>query len=147
MRLPSWLRFARTSRAPSGAGNGPPPTRLRKRAAAARLGVEPLEDRAVPATFTVSNLADAGAGSLRAAVAAANTNPGADVIDFAGGLRGTVALTSGQLRFTDDVQIAGPGANRLAVSGSDLSRVFRIDAGATVEMDGLTITRGHGLRW
>src|SRR5262249_13201064 len=56
MRLLSWLSFARTTR---------------KRAAAARLGVEPLEDRAVPATFTVWNLADAGAGSLRAAVTAA----------------------------------------------------------------------------
>src|SRR5262245_59726583 len=148
MRLPSWLWFARTTpRALSGAGNGPPPTRTRKRAAAARLGIEPLEDRTVPATFTVWNLANAGAGSLRAAVTAANTNPGADVVDFAGGLRGTVALTSGELRITDDVRIDGPGANRLAVSGSDLSRVFRINAGAAVEMDGLTITRGNGLRW
>jgi hypothetical protein len=147
MRLPSCLWFARTPRAPSGAGNGPPPSRVRKRTAAARLGVEPLEDRSVPATFTVWNLADAGAGSLRAAVTDANTNPGADVVDFAGGLRGTVALTSGQLRITDDVQIAGPGANRLAVSGSDLSRVLRINAGAAVEIDGLTVTRGNALRW
>jgi hypothetical protein len=147
MRLPSWLWFARTPRVPSGTGNGPPPTRVRKRAAAARLGVEPLEDRTVPATFTVWNLADAGAGSLRAAVTAANTNPGADVVDFAPGLQGTIALTSGQLRLTDDVQIAGPGANRLAVSGSDLSRVFRINAGAAVAMDGLTVTRGNGRLW
>jgi hypothetical protein len=147
MRLPSWLWFARTPRAPSGAGNGPPPTRVRKRAAAARLGVEPLEDRIVPATFTVRNLADAGDGSLRAAVTAANTNPGADVVDFAPGLGGTVALTSGELGITDDVLIAGPGANRLAVSGSDLSRVFRIGAGAAVVMDGLTVTRGNGLLW
>ena len=145
MRLPSWLWFARTLRVPSGTGNGPPSTRVRKRAAAARLGVEPLEDRTVPATFTVWNLADAGAGSLRAAVMAANTNPGADVVDFARGLRGTVALTSGELGITDDVRIDGPGANRLAVSGSDLSRVFRIDAGAAVEMDGLTVTHGNGL--
>src|SRR5262245_44941075 len=147
MRLPSWLWFARTPRAPSGTGNGPPPTRVRKRATAARLGVEPLEDRTVPATFTVWNLADAGAGSLRAAVTAANTNPGADVIDFAPRLRGTVALTSGELRLTDDVRIDGPGASRLAVSGSDLSRVFRINAGAAVVMDGLTVTRGNGQVW
>jgi hypothetical protein len=146
MRLPSWLWFARAPRAPSGTGNGPPPTRGRKRAAAARLGVEPLEDRTVPATFTVWNLADAGAGSLRAALTAANTNPGADVVDFARGLWGTVALTSGELGITDDVRIAGPGAHRLAVSGSDLSRVFRIHAGAVV-MDGLTVTRGNGRLW
>src|SRR5262245_4450504 len=147
MSLPSWLWFARTPRAPSGTGNGPPPARVRKRAAAARLGVEPLEDRAVPATFTVWNLDDAGAGSLRAAVTAANTNPGADVVDFARSLRGTVSLTSGQLNITDALTIDGPGASVLAVSGSDLSRVFRIHAGAAVEMDGLTITHGNGVRW
>ena len=32
------------------------------------LAVDALEDRAVPSTFTVLNLADSGAGSLRAAV-------------------------------------------------------------------------------
>src|SRR5688572_2991386 len=138
MSLSSWLRSAASLLVPSGTGNGPPSTRVRKRAATARLGVEPLEDRTVPATFTVSNLADAGAGSLRAAVTAANTNPGADVVDFARGLRGTVALTSGELGITDDLRIDGPGAARLAVSGSDISRVFRIDAAAAVAMDGLT---------
>jgi hypothetical protein len=147
MRMPSWLWFARTLRLPFGAGNGPRPTRARKRAAAARLGVESLEDRAVPATFTVWNLADAGAGSLREAVTSANTAPGADVVDFANGLRGTVELTSGELRITDDVRIDGPGANRLAVSGSDLSRVFRINASVAVEMDGLTVTHGKGQIW
>jgi hypothetical protein len=34
------------------------------------------------ATFTVSNSADSGAGSLRAAITAANTNPGPDTIAF-----------------------------------------------------------------
>ena len=52
MRLSSWLWFARIPR-PFGTGNGPLSTRVRKRAATARLGVEPLEDRTVPATFTV----------------------------------------------------------------------------------------------
>src|SRR5262249_60595749 len=111
------------------------------RTAPARPGVEALEDRTVPSTFTVWTLADAGAGSLRAAVTAANTNPGSDVVDFARGLRGAVALTSGELRITDDVRIAGPGANRLAVSGSDLSRVFRIGPRAAVVMGGPDVTR------
>src|SRR5262249_20569106 len=39
-----------------------------------------LEDRTLPSTFTVMNLADHGAGSLRDAVQAANQNPGADLI-------------------------------------------------------------------
>ena len=46
------------------------------------LRLEPMEDRTVPATITVSTLADDGAGSLRAAVAQANTDPAPDTIVF-----------------------------------------------------------------
>jgi hypothetical protein len=82
-----------------------------------------LEDRTVPSTFTVESLADIGPGSLRQAILDANANPGADVIDFDPAARdGTIPLTSGQLSITDDLQIAGPGADRLAISGSDASR-------------------------
>src|SRR4051812_22629563 len=54
-----------------------------------RPRLEALEDRAVPATFTVTNAADHGAGSLRTALAAANSAPGSDTIDFAVGTPGT----------------------------------------------------------
>lgn len=93
--------------------------------------------------FTVLNLADGGVGSLRAAVEAANANPGADVIDFAPGLTGAIGLTSGQLDVTDDLIVEGPGASVLAVSGSDVSRVFRIGSGVTADIDDLTITHGR----
>src|SRR5262249_14390005 len=116
MRLSSWLRSARSLLGPSGTENGHHPTRLRKRALAARLSVERLEDRTVPSTFTVRNLADSGPGSLRQAILDANDRPGADTIRFAPAARdGTIALTSGQLSITDDLQIVGPGAERLAV--------------------------------
>ena len=42
-----------------------------------RPRLEPLEDRSVPATFTVLNLADDGDGSLRQAVRDANALAGA----------------------------------------------------------------------
>jgi hypothetical protein len=45
----------------------------------------------------VTNLADSGPGSLRLAVLDANTNPGADVIDGASQLSGTIALRGGLL--------------------------------------------------
>src|SRR5262249_49589942 len=103
-----------------------------------------LEDRTLPSTFTVLNLADSDPGSLRAAILAANTNPGADVIDFAPAARdGTITLTSGQLGITDDLTIDGPGADRLAVSGNDASRVFRIGSGVTAAIADLTITHGR----
>jgi hypothetical protein len=103
-----------------------------------------LEDRTLPSTFTVLNLADSGAGSLRAAITSANTNPGADVINFAGGLSGTITLTGGQLSITDPLTIIGPGAHRLAVSGNDASRVFRVAGSAgAVTLAHLTITHGR----
>jgi hypothetical protein len=106
-------------------------------------GLEALEDRTVPSTFTVGNLADSGPGSLRQAILDANAQPGADTIDFADGLHGTIALASGQLGITDDLTIDGPGADQLAVSGSHRSRVFALSGGVTVSLAGLTITDGR----
>src|SRR5262245_31686481 len=94
--------------------------------------LELLEDRSLPSTFSVLNTADSGLGSLRQAVLDANDNPGLDVIEFAPDVTGTIPLTSGELAVTGDLIIAGPGAERLAVSGSDVSRVFNVGAGVNV---------------
>ena len=146
MRLSSWLRFAHSLLVPSGTEKGHRPTRLRKRSMALPLSLERLEDRTVPSTFTVSNLADSGPGSLRQAVLDANAHPGADVIRFAHAARdGTIALTGGQLNITDNLTIDGPGADELAVSGNDASRVFQISIGVTASIEDLTVTHGHAL--
>src|SRR5216683_7870947 len=87
-----------------------------------------LEDRTLPSTFTVLNLADSGPGSLRQAIVDANANPGANTIRFAPRLHGAITLTSGQLSITNDLTIDGPGASALTVSGNDASRVFDIRA-------------------
>src|ERR1700745_3560399 len=55
---------------------------IRKAPSRNRLTVEELESRLVPATFTVLNTNDSGAGSLRDAIAQANANVGADTIVF-----------------------------------------------------------------
>jgi hypothetical protein len=89
----------------------------------------------------VKNLHDSGAGSLRAAVEYANSHPNS-TINFAGLLSGTIKLTSGELAITQSTTIDGPGAGKLAVSGTSHSRVFAISPGTTVTMSGLTITRG-----
>ena len=143
MRLSSWLRSTRSRPVPSGTPDGIPARRT-KCAPSTRLSVEHLEDRVVPSTFVVHTLADSGPDSLRAAITAANANPGADVIRFAGVARsGTISLTSGELGITDDLRIDGPGAGRLTVSGNDASRVFRIGSGAEASIDDLTVTRGR----
>src|SRR5262249_11918615 len=113
----------------------------------ARLGqsclprLEILEDRTVPSTLTVTSPADSGDGSLRAMIAAAQNG---DQIVFDPRLQGqTITLTSGQLAITRSLDIEGPGADLLAVSGNHQSRDFSIGGGATVTIAGLTITEGQ----
>src|SRR5262249_46962547 len=94
-----------------GSGRGRHPTSARRLSFVP--GLLALEDRALPSVFTVTNLADSGPGSLRQAVLDANAQPGLDVIDFASGLQGTIALTSGPLNITDGLMVTGPGADQL----------------------------------
>ena len=107
------------------------------------LGLERLEERVALATFMVTNLGDSGDGSLRQAIVDSNSStPGPNEIDFAPGLSGTIALTSGELQITNEVRIVGPGADALSVSGNNASRVFEVDQ-ANTAISGLTITGGH----
>src|SRR5262249_4760979 len=105
--------------------------------------LEALEDRTVPSTFTVKNLNDSGADSLRAAVAAGNANPGADVIKFRSGLEGTISLAS-ELSITQDLTLDGPGAGKITVSGAGSTRVFNA-SGATTDVTINDLTIAHGL--
>jgi len=93
-------------------------------------------------TQTVTNLADSGAGSLRAAIAAAASG---DTINFQPGLTGTITLTSGEITIDKTLTITGPGAATLSVDGNLSSRIFNITNGAsTVAISGLTFTRARG---
>jgi TIR domain len=90
---------------------------------------------------SVTNLNDHGPGSLREAIK--NASPGS-TISFAKNLKGTIALTSGELVITKNLIIAGPGESLLSISGSGMSRVFSIHEGVTAAIFGITITRGRG---
>ena len=139
MSFTSWLRTLRLALAPSRMER-----KYRRqpslRATTYRPRLEVLDDRCLPSTFTVLNLLDSGAGSLRAAVVAANANPGPDAIDFA--TTGTIALTSGELDITDSLTINGPGVNALTISGNHVSRVFGLAGNPTVSIAGLTVANG-----
>src|SRR4051794_35841627 len=71
------------------------------------------------ATFPVTNTADSGAGSLRAAVASANAAAGDDQITFAPGVSGLIRLTTGEIDISVDqgLTITGPGRDVVTVSG------------------------------
>jgi hypothetical protein len=114
----------------------------RVRRPAWHLRIESLEDRFCPSTFTVNNLLDSGAGSLRQAILDANSHAGADLVQFANGLTGTISLNS-ELDVRGNVTIQGPGSGTLAVSGDDATRVISVATGANVENDGLTIAHGR----
>ncbi len=112
-----------------------------KRRHRVQLALEQLEDRTVLSTLTVLNNLDDGAGSLRDAIHAAHSD---DTIVFSPSLAGqTITLTSGDLAIEKDLDIEGPGASLLAVSGNDSSRVFTIRNSASVIIAGLTITHGR----
>ncbi len=97
-------------------------------------------------TFTVTNGGDPGKGSLRQAIQDANARPGVDSIRFASAVTGTVKLTHGELFIRGALDIQGPGARALTVSGNRRSRVFVIAKGAKVRMSDLTVSEGlaHG---
>ncbi|MBW4612727.1 MAG: hypothetical protein KME21_05505 [Desmonostoc vinosum HA7617-LM4] len=107
------------------------------------------------ATFSVTNTNDSGIGSLRQAISDANTLTGGDIINFDGVFADNIARTitlSSSLQITDDVDIQGTDASLISVSGNysqDLdgsesgSRVFEISSDTTVEIVGLTITKGY----
>lgn len=133
-------------------GSGPRRAFVRK--------METLEDRRL-LTVTVGNETDVVNGdvtsiaalvandggdgiSLREAITAANSTTGADVIDFAPQVNGTISLTGGQLDVTDDLSIYGPGKSQLTISGNGQSRVFDV-TDASLAMNQLTVANGHAV--
>ena len=89
-------------------------------------GFETLERRELLATLTVVSTADAGPGTLRAAIDEANVLPGADDIEFniGGGGPQTISLAAPLPTITDAVTIDGstqPGAPEITIDASATS--------------------------
>ena len=81
----------------------------------AQFGLEILESRELLSTFTVTNLHQAGVGSLRQAIIDSNRQPGANTIDF--DVAGTIRIGSTSLpAITNTVMIDGSTAPSYAGS-------------------------------
>ena len=91
-----------------------------------------------PGTLVVINTNNSGSGSLRQTILDAALS---DTITFASNVVGTIVLTGGELGVSNSVNILGPGAKVLAVSGNNSNRVFHIVSGQVLLAD-LTITKG-----
>jgi hypothetical protein len=120
-----------------------------------RLNLENLEFRTLLATCHVARLGDFGAGGdlggghsrgdLRYCINKANTDPGPDVIDFTAA--GTIQIQSALPTLSSDIDIRGPGSNRLTLSANTdyfgpYFRIFHIGADADVRISGVTMTNG-----
>ena len=134
----------------------------RRRRVACRPRLEPLEGRALLATFNVTSLADSGPKSIapRAAIAAANdpsnTDP-ANEIDFDSSLRGgTINLTTFRndstgifpgptaLVVSSDITIVGSGQTiqRSAASGTADFRILFVTGTGNLTLQDLTLSNG-----
>jgi predicted outer membrane repeat protein len=103
--------------------------------------------RVVGALLTVDSLGDDSDPSdnlttLREAIAEANTLPGNSVIVF--DVSGLIRLTGPLPALSGNIDIEGPGADRLTVQGQTGGnyRIFTVQAGATVSISGLAIDQG-----
>ncbi len=113
-----------------------------------RLLCESLEQRALMAVLSVSNLQDSGPGSLREAILTANSNNEFDEIrfDLSGEGSNTIVLTSGELPITDSLDLFGPGSGNLIITSNNNSRLFNIQEQGFFEVfvniSGVTLTGG-----
>ena len=99
-------------------------------------------------TYTVLNLGETGADSLRAAVDAANAAGGTHAIVFQSGLSGTISYTAASdytygpaaMVVTCDLTITGPSGGVTIARGSGSLRFFNVTGSLTV--DSLTFASG-----
>ena len=112
------------------------------------------------AIITVNSIDDAlndpnsGVTTLRDAINQANGDTGEDLIVFDRSLFSnaqTITLNLGELDITHNLNIIAPrdsltGEDLVTVSGNKASRVFEIESGATVSLDGLIVADGSVMR-
>jgi hypothetical protein len=103
-------------------------SRRQSRPAKRTLGFETLEERATPATILVTSNANAGTGSLRAALLAASLTTEADTIVFSSSIGSTITLTG-----------TGFGSN----ASSNLSIVNSPASGGPLTIDGRITINGQ----
>jgi uncharacterized protein (TIGR03437 family) len=92
----------------------------------------------------VTNTNDSGTGSLRQLILGAPA--GSDIMfdPTVFNVARTITLTSGEIAFSKNLTVSGPGANLLTVSGNNASRILRIPVGGlNVAISGLTISNGR----
>ncbi len=101
-----------------------------------------LESRTVMSTLTVTSVYDSGPGTLRATI---NSASNGDKIVFSPALDGgTIGLVN-PIDYSTSLDIEGPGATRLTISGGNYSQLLEAYGATTDEtIAGLTLSSGYG---
>jgi Right handed beta helix region len=133
----------------AGAGVGASARSRRVNRRRLRPGLLELEERRLLATFTVTNTAGSGAGSLPFELSMANSNGQANTVVFGPvfSTPQTITLENGNQLDMSNVKgtqtIIGPAAG-VTINAAGNSRVFEVHAGVTASISALTITGGGG---
>ena len=137
MAISSWLSWPNSR---SGARHAKRPNsaaRLKK----ARFTLEPLEARALLASFTAASVS-----ALIADINAANTNGGANTITLTAATTAPYVLTEAGfgIRAKDTLTIIGNGdtIERSTAAGTPIFRLFYVNAGGSLTLENLTIQGG-----
>src|SRR4051794_26243867 len=93
--------------------------------------------------FSVDNTADAGPGSLRAAILDANDAQGGNTITINLATPATIQLATPLPTLGFMLTITGPGAGELTIRGDGTAPVFTTDG--MVQISGVTISAGAGV--
>jgi predicted outer membrane repeat protein len=132
--------------------------RKRRPPASRKARFEPLEDRTLLAVLTVNsplenNTPGDGLVTLREAIRAANQNTttdlgqtgsGADTIQIASSVTGTISIVFGEFVISESLTIVGPGQDVLTIDAHDASRIFNFTAqSGDFTLSDLTLTRGR----
>ncbi|MBS1792203.1 MAG: VCBS repeat-containing protein [Acidobacteria bacterium] len=140
----------------NGTDTGAPSTDQRGRARVGQVDIGAFEAQF---NLVVTNTADSGAGSLRAAIAAANSSPTDETITFSIPSTDpgcvvtvcTIRLTSGELVINSSstagslMIIKSFDAANIIISGNNASRVFSVSSGANLTLGGVTVTGGNSV--
>ena len=95
-----------------------------------------FSSRVRAAQLTVTNIADSGVGSLRAAIQTANANGNStDAIVFALGSNQTIILTSSLPPILGNLTVDGSSSPNLIINGNNASSVFFVAGGAVTIKD------------
>lgn len=95
------------------------------------------------ASIDVTNLANTGTGTLRAAITAAQGSSGADIINIT--VSGTIPLSMALPNITTEITINNTSGGVVTVSRSSGNySLFRVNSTGNLTIDSLTLTGGNG---